>query len=529
MITMNAKHSSCHNRKVRSLEMAVILSALFGRGKSTLAAKMCFTGHIGDQVIACGIAGGYTPTMTEGDGCANYVPDLCDKLVHEYASHALDPLDNSGVAIREILEGDFFKFVNGVYMPSSFAPLCLHREHNVGDLVMFCFDGGGFFCNYPESLFVVLYNRISREGDVLCRSELVFDRVIPSFVGLPYLKVGESAVAAPTEWAHPVSRVFNTHDVSLRIQNELIGQLLQEESVMAQLAANDALEDFARTQGTTFSSNPVISAFIYGMDDSILSQRARALKALYLKALNVELKAHVSSVQKEKAEFRTHNSHVILNSKGRPFMDNFPATELLLGLNRCVCDSITGLVMGATGNALSGGLPAGFVQALASTNHSDCIVVYTPLSTDEKGDPFYKKQMGGYVDGHVYSDVGTVNNLFEGNFYVSTRAAAVNRQQKFPIFVNGVSFGNSVYRVPRGDGKFDIIKYGVDDKAYTDKYDPKLEAGVLQPNVYTWNVISTLEYSSLPGEAPANLNGSTGAFVPAEDIINKALYGRRSR
>lgn len=507
--------------------MAVILSALFGRGKSTLASKMCFNGHIGDQVIACGVAGGYTPTMTEGDGCANYVPDLCDKLVHDHMSVAIDPLENGGLPIREILEGDFFKFVNGVYMPSSFAPLCLHREHNDGDLIMFCFNETGSPCEYAECMFVVLYNQISREGDVLCRSELVFDRVIPAFSGLPYLKVGESAVAAPTEWAHPVSRVFNTHDVSLRIQNELIGQLLQEDTVMNNISANDTLESFARTQGTSFSANPVISAFIWGMDDTLLSAKARALKALYMKALNIELRAHVSSVQKEKAEFRTHSSHVILNSRGRPFMDNFPATELLLGLNRCVCDSITGLVMGSSGNALAGGLPAGFVQALASTNHSDCIVVYTPISTDEKGDPFFKKQMGGYVDGHVYSDIATIDNLFEGNFYVSTRAAAVNRQQKFPIFVDGISFGNSVYRVPLSDGKgYRVVGYGAKGSVYTDKYDPNLEAAVLQPGVMSWNVISTLEYVSLPGEAPANMNANANTFVSADDIINKALKRR---
>lgn len=431
----------------------------YGGGKTTFSLGTCFVART-DRLVACAWLGGTNASM-ERDAAANSLRIVATRF--SPGSPQLEKLIASGFVQKHnrdevklwIRGGLYQTYYEGLW----FDPLAFLSVEDCQFVSVR--DAGEQACEEPDYLFG-FFTRFNRTQVVAMThvDRIAAGPTSKTFAGLPYIRVGESAVRSPIGFG----MFTNPNGIGHRIVGQILSDVTRlEEAVSAyqQSGFGGSLQEYV-----LYEVNPdIFTPRDHAVAAGEMLQAVRATMMSDSKRIGSPI--HISD--------RIGAKHGVV---GRSCLGN------LFGLPRCIIDSITTIVLSASGNALSNGLPAGFMEALADTTESEAIWLYTPSSLER--DPLINALVGGYVDGFVFSDKSTWRRFEkDARYAVSTRNRDVeSRFDRFLLADGERVIGNTCWLERASNTVHDF------GKEYSSRYDSKLR-------VFSANGSSATEYNTI--------------------------------
>jgi len=468
----------------------LLLTSEYASGK-TYAAELFSCASLRDVVRCCCLVGGDNPTMQTKSAkpCHNYLPTLDLYWDDGNMSSLIHDRDLRYVLDAEFRAGAFAHFDNG-----AFVSCAKTGDSGIGkmipDVEIHGFDDLGDPC-VEDPTFVLVRNKKIPEGDVgrwtsYVRFEFLANSTPIQFDGFPLIRIMESAVAAPQRAIYPV--YLSKEEITLmsklkqRWQDTCAKQLatlLEESAELRDLITTNKLDQKSKKLS-------IVDLVLRFTKTSVVSKRKEMaeLESQYLAIEeNIRILQDItrrntinSEITKDPIGITQYDDLIIYpDGFGEYITRVIPILSVLFRTGRCFIDSITGLVSTMSGNAISGGLSGGFIEAMQRCNESEAILLYTPMASDMANvDPMLKWDAGGSVNGFIVVDTNE-GYLSDANWYCTSRARkAIHRSYLYKLVDqnSGLVFTlNGVYNF-RSDGPGVIepySKYGLEGP-----YDQKL-------------------------------------------------------
>lgn len=468
--------------------MSKILAYHWGGGK-TYAARLFHYATVRDVIISCALFGGYESSMGNckpEDVADNYRPKADKYISCIYKKNPRSLLDIDKELFDylkvELNKIKYALFDKGSYISSQKADVFNFSADYVK--VTFLDKDWNFSNNIyknNEHIAILFYDKIAKKAQILIKWEFLAEMDGVEFDGVPYIRVIESAVNAPNSFVYPsYSKTFGEMTLDGKLRSCISSSIA---SIIQSVIAGSDVKDLQVSKGgiTWYLENckgdknyKTVTNFVSYLASNVENQVNEQNKTL-ISPTNVE-------VYDDKVFFESWDGNTVFKP--------IPVLSLLFKTSRCFIDSISNLVYTANGNGLSGGLSGGFLKGLQNATEFESILFYSTLMNAKNKrdikDPLANYDLGGFVDGFIYTEGTEGSFLSDVNWYVTSRNYEAQDRDTLYLFINvkdHLVYGNrTVYNyIEKRIYTYESLnlKGRFDDKL---KKEPNIEVNVLSVN-----------------------------------------------